>query len=104
MADHALHPPMYPLLFFFWTLISPAQESCQGETKGGKKTGLWKCYYEDGKPQTEGSYADDLKEGSWKLYHTNGKLAGEGAYEKDHEKGKWKFYDEAGKLLMEQEY
>jgi antitoxin component YwqK of YwqJK toxin-antitoxin module len=95
---------LYLLLFSVLEFLSPSQEKCVGEQKDGKKNGPWKCYYEDGKLQTEGAYLNDLKQGAWKLYHSNGKLAGEGSYEMDHEKGKWKFYDEAGQLLMEQDY
>jgi len=95
---------LYLLLFSLLTFQSPGQDKCLGEVKDGKKNGLWKCYYADGKLQTEGGYLNDLKQGVWKLYHANGTLAGEGTFEKDHEKGKWKFYDEEGQLLMEQDY
>jgi uncharacterized protein len=84
--------------------VDPPQENCKGEIKDGKRTGSWKCFYDDGKLQTEGGYVNGLKDGPWKLYHANGKVAGEGVYEKDHEKGKWKFYDEDGQVMLEQEY
>lgn len=95
---------LYFILLLSLTVTSPTQDNCKGEMKEGKRIDSWKCYYENGKLQTEGNYTADLKEGYWKLYHTNGKLAGEGNYEKDHEKGKWKFYDEEDKLMMEQDY
>ena len=96
------------LLAGLFALIAPARplpgDDCRGQTQDGKKTGVWKCFYADGKVQTEGPYANDHKQGAWKLYHTNGQLAGEGNYAQDQEKGKWKFYDEEGHLLLEQDY
>jgi antitoxin component YwqK of YwqJK toxin-antitoxin module len=88
-------------LFF----LAPTQDDhCKGEMKDGKRNGVWKCLYDDGKVQMEGSYAADLKEGAWKIYHTNGQLAAVGSYVKGQEKGKWTFYDETGKVLMENDY
>lgn len=92
-------------LFLFLSVLSPTQDNhCKGETKDGKREGVWKCYYDDGKIQAEGPYVADTKQGEWKLYHSNGKLAAVGAYEKGHEKGKWIFYDDNGAVLMENVY
>lgn len=96
---------MIKLLFIasLWLTAPTQDDHCKGEKKDGKREGVWKCYYDDGKLQSEGGYVADQKEGIWKIYHSNGQLAGVGPYVKGAEKGKWTFYDEAGKVLMEVE-
>lgn len=84
--------------------FSSLTENCKGELKDGKKTGVWHCYYEDGKVMQEGPYLDNLKNGLWKFFHVNGAVALEGSYVNDVEKGQWKVFDEAGKQTDVIEY
>jgi antitoxin component YwqK of YwqJK toxin-antitoxin module len=91
------------VIFWLFFMGTSYAENCKGDLKDGKKQGLWKCYYDDGKLQQEGNYENDKKEGVWKLYHSNGKLAAEGTYKADQEKGKWRFYDDNGTLLFEED-
>ncbi|HYG41043.1 MAG TPA: hypothetical protein VD908_20600 [Cytophagales bacterium] len=84
--------------------FSAKGENCKGEVKDGKKTGIWLCYYDDGKVMQEGLYSDDMKNGSWRFFHSNGKVALEGNYVNDVEKGQWKVFDEEGKQVDVIEY
>jgi len=44
------------------------------KTVNGKKEGLWKYHYPNGKLWYEGHYREDKKDGLWKEYDENGVL------------------------------
>lgn len=66
--------------------------------KDGKKYGLWREYYDNGKLKTEGKYTADLKEGLHKEWQEDGVLLLEGFYAKGKANGLMKWYGESGHL------
>lgn len=75
----------------------------EGELKNGKRTGIWKAYFEDGTLWSEGKFIDGERNGYGLNYYPNGKLRMEGDYKNDKQSGKWKYYNEQGVLIEEVE-
>lgn len=71
-------------------------------TDAGKKEGLWKEYYPDGKMKATGTYADDIKTGEWKFYYPNGQLEQTGSYKAGKLEGEWNWFYSSGKPLRKE--
>ena len=70
----------------------------------GKKNGIGKEYYKDGKLKFEGEYLNGKRNGIGKRYYNDGKLLSEGEYLNGEKIGIFKKYYSDGKLLSEGEY
>jgi antitoxin component YwqK of YwqJK toxin-antitoxin module len=62
----------------------------------GKRDGLWKSYYENGNPWSEGMYEHGLENGRTTAWYENGKKRYEGETINGKPTGKWLFWDEKG--------
>ncbi|WP_124398366.1 toxin-antitoxin system YwqK family antitoxin [Thermaurantimonas aggregans] len=70
----------------------------------GRKFGLWKFYYTDGKLYSRGEFYNDLKEGIWEYYYPDGSIQEKGEYKRDLLNGKWLSYCTNGNILKEISY
>ncbi|MFL5764569.1 MAG: toxin-antitoxin system YwqK family antitoxin [Bacteroidia bacterium] len=76
----------------------------QGKMKDGKREGLWKSWYEDGKPWSETTFKAGIRNGKTKTWYENGNPRYEGEYTNDNESGKWTYWDESGKEVTKKDY
>jgi antitoxin component YwqK of YwqJK toxin-antitoxin module len=76
----------------------------RGMMKDGKREGLWKSWYEDGKPWSETTFKAGIKNGKTTTWYENGNKRYEGEYSNDEESGNWTFWDESGKEVSKQDY
>ena len=77
---------------------------CEGEYLNGKKQGIAKEYYLDGKLLFEGEYLNGKRNGTGKVYNSDKKLLFEGEFLNGKRNGSGKLYYSDGKLLSEGEY
>ncbi|HEY0030734.1 MAG TPA: hypothetical protein VGC65_08245 [Bacteroidia bacterium] len=76
----------------------------QGMMKEGKREGLWKSWYEDGKPWSETTFSSGVRNGKTTTWYDNGNKRYQGAYTNDIESGKWIYWDEKGKEVSTKDY
>lgn len=60
-----------------------------GIIRDGKKEGLWKIFYDDGKLKHEIFYKNDMKEGMFRSYYSSGALRVDTNYKNDELDGSW---------------
>lgn len=72
--------------------------------KNGVKEGLWKKYYEDGKPRQDANYLNGKLEGDYKVYTDEGKPFIEGKYKEDKKAGIWYYYTSSGAIEKIEKY
>jgi antitoxin component YwqK of YwqJK toxin-antitoxin module len=65
-------------------------------SKTKHRDGLWKSFYEDGKPWSIGSYTEGVETGEKKVWYPNGKIRYKGTMVKGKPSGVWFFWDEKG--------
>ncbi len=84
----------------YWIVHKPyCEEKLQeGNYVDGKKEGLWRSYYSDGKLKSEITYRHGEKYGKAKTYFENGNIAEEGVWLIDKWVNKYKAYYRNGKL------
>lgn len=71
----------------------------------GKKQGLWKHYYDNGRLRSEGKYVNDKPIGLWKYYYENGVLEQTGHYDKSGlYTDIWKWYYKDGSPRVIEQY
>jgi len=70
----------------------------EGRYLNGKKTGLWKQYYDNQALKSEIIYKNNIPFGHAKFYYKNGHTWEEGNWENYKWNGKYKFYYESGQL------
>lgn len=73
-------------------------------TDSGKKEGLWKEYFNDGKLKAFGDYSNNLKNGIWKYYYKNGQLEEIGKFIDNKPDSIWQWYYSDGKLLRTENF
>jgi antitoxin component YwqK of YwqJK toxin-antitoxin module len=76
----------------------------RGNMKDGKREGLWKSWYEDGKQWSETTFKAGIKNGKTTTWYENGNKRYEGEYTNDEESGLWTYWDESGKEVSKQDY
>lgn len=86
------------------TFYPNKQMQMDGGYKNNKREGVWKYWYENGKPWSEGFYVNGKSEGKRTTYFENGKIRYVGNYREDMRVGKWQFFDETGRMLSEVDY
>jgi MORN repeat variant len=67
----------------------------------GLRTGVWRFWYEDGRPARELEFLAGVRERGAREWHPNGQLAAEGSYTAGERDGRWRFWDAAGHLSKE---
>ncbi len=71
----------------------------------GRKQGIWKEFYPDGKTQSQGEYLNNKRVGEWVFFHPNEKVEQKGKYDKKGKaQGVWKWFYETGNVLREENY
>lgn len=71
---------------------------------GGERTGPWEQYYSDGKLRLRSTYLCDEKNGVFKTFYNNGLPMMTGAYASGRMDGEWIYYDEKGKITKKESY
>ncbi|MBI2968702.1 MAG: hypothetical protein HYY40_12950 [Bacteroidetes bacterium] len=72
----------------------------EGNYTDGKKTGIWKKLYPNGKTESEITYTNNRPDGPAKMYYENGNLKEEGLWKINKWAGEYKFYYENGQLYQ----
>jgi antitoxin component YwqK of YwqJK toxin-antitoxin module len=72
-----------------------------GVYDNNRKTGIWKCYYENGNLKSEINYVNNKADGYAKIYYENGKISEEGIWKGTKWVGKYLFYHENGNKAYE---
>ena len=67
----------------------------------GLRTGVWRFWFEDGRPSRELEYLDGVRERAAREWHPNGTQAADGRYVAGRRDGRWQFWDERGRLTAE---
>jgi antitoxin component YwqK of YwqJK toxin-antitoxin module len=70
----------------------------------GKPTGIWRSYWENGKPRTECFYLGADVERTMTFWREDGKLSAQGPACDGARRGKWRFWWANGQLAEEGEY
>ncbi len=70
----------------------------------GMRTGVWRFWYEDGRPAREIEFIAGVRERGTREWHPNGQLAAEGAYVAGERDGRWRWWDPQGHLTRETTY
>jgi hypothetical protein len=68
----------------------------KGNYKDGKREGLWKKFYKEGEFLTKENYKDGKLDGFSEVYHKNGQLAAKGNFKDGKEDGLLEFFNEDG--------
>jgi len=76
----------------------------RGMMKNGKRTGLWKSWYEDGTPWSETTFKDGIKTGKTITWYENGKKRYEGFYTNNIASGKWIYWDDKGNIIEPKDF
>lgn len=67
----------------------------------GKRNGLWKYWYSNGKLWSEGEFANGKRNGKADVFFEHGQMRYKGQFTNDKESGKWVFYNEDGTVYNE---
>lgn len=120
---------MKKIWFLFFGLISllATSQEINHTDASGRRQGLWKKQYPNGKTMYEGSFRDNQPVGQWKRYHesgqlkalliypetgdsvqaqlfdTSGKQIARGVYTDEKKAGNWLYFSE-GKKIAEENY
>lgn len=65
-----------------------------------KNEGLWEYYYPDGQLETQGVFEYNKPEGKWISYYRNGNKKCEGIYKDGEQEGIWVYYDKEGNITF----
>jgi uncharacterized protein len=89
-----------------WTeFYETGEKEANGEYLNGKKTGLWKYYFRNGKTEQTGAYNTNGKpEGNWKWYYESGNLRKEDNFMKSKLNGQYIELSDSGKIIIKGEY
>lgn len=64
--------------------------------ENGKRTGIWKSFYDDGTSWSVGEFSNGIEVGEKKTWYSNGKLRYQGQMKAGKAHGTWVFWDEKG--------
>lgn len=67
----------------------------------GLRSGPWRFWFEDGRPEREIGFLDGVRDGPVREWHENGTSATEGAYRGGVRDGRWQFWDAQGALTAD---
>lgn len=67
----------------------------------GLRTGIWRFWFEDGRPERELGFLDGVRDGPVREWHPDGTAATEGAYRAGLRDGRWRFWDARGALTAD---
>ena len=70
----------------------------------GLRTGVWRFWYEDGRPEREVEYLAGVRERAARAWHPNGQPAVDGSYLAGERDGVWRWWDPSGRPLGESTY
>jgi antitoxin component YwqK of YwqJK toxin-antitoxin module len=70
----------------------------------GLRTGIWRFWFEDGRPARELEFLGGVREHAVREWHPNGTQAAEGFYVAGLRDGRWRFWDQRGQLTAEAVY
>ena len=70
----------------------------------GLRTGVWRFWYADGRPEREIEYLAGVRERVARAWHPSGAPAVEGAYVAGEREGVWRWWDARGQLAGEVTY
>jgi hypothetical protein len=70
----------------------------------GLRAGVWRTWFEDGRPALEIEYLGGVRERGAREWHPNGMPAAEGSYLGGLRDGRWRFWDERGQPTGERWY
>jgi antitoxin component YwqK of YwqJK toxin-antitoxin module len=70
----------------------------------GLRTGVWRFWFESGRPAREVEYWAGVREHAAREWHQNGALAAEGSYVSGERDGLWRWWDEQGRVVREIRY
>lgn len=76
----------------------------EGEYEAGKKTGLWKTYFINGKLKSEIEYKNNRPNGLFKTYYDNGQLEEEGTWKGSFYTGSFKRFYSNGVVAQEKNF
>jgi hypothetical protein len=65
----------------------------------GLRTGVWRFWFEDGRPEREVEYRAGVRERAARAWHPSGQLAAEGLYMAGERDGVWRWWDASGRPL-----
>jgi antitoxin component YwqK of YwqJK toxin-antitoxin module len=68
------------------------------EVADGKKNGIFKIYFLDGKVEMKGTIKENKNDGKWQYFYPNGTIESEGNFKNDQPIDKWTWYYESGKI------
>ena len=91
------------LSVFGWIIpqLALAQEMLNLSDENGKKTGLWKGFYQDGSLRYEGSFLNDRPQGIFRYYDESGRLKATNSFDHTGRKAWHRAFDSTGFLLAE---
>jgi antitoxin component YwqK of YwqJK toxin-antitoxin module len=70
----------------------------------GLRTGVWRFWYPDGRPEREVEYLAGVRERIARAWHPNGAPAADGFYLAGERDGRWRWWDASGRYLGEARY
>ncbi len=70
----------------------------------GLRTGVWRFWYADGRPEREIEYLAGVRERVARAWHPSGAPAVEGAYVAGEREGVWRWWDAHGRAIGEASY
>lgn len=76
----------------------------EGRCINGKREGVWRAWYEDGKLWSEGSFKDGKNNGKHVNYYENGAMRYSGEYRDGSRIGTWYFYDTLENIIKVNDY
>jgi antitoxin component YwqK of YwqJK toxin-antitoxin module len=70
----------------------------------GLRTGIWRFWFEDGRPARELEFLGGVRQGAARQWHPSGTQAAEGFYVAGLRDGRWRFWDQRSQLTAEAVY
>jgi antitoxin component YwqK of YwqJK toxin-antitoxin module len=67
----------------------------------GLRTGVWRFWFEDGRPSRELEFLDGIRERTARQWYPNGAPAVDGSYLAGRREGRWRSWDERGQLTAD---
>ena len=72
--------------------------------RNGKKHGLSRIFFPDGRVSEVITWADDIRDGPWETWFTDGKIKMRGAWKAGEKSGPFVFYYNSGKVMITGDY
>jgi antitoxin component YwqK of YwqJK toxin-antitoxin module len=90
----------------YWTIIADdgSHTKEEGNYKEGRKDGLWKAYYPDGKLKHEITYTEGIAKGPARFYYKDGSLWEEGNWQEHCWVGDYRLYHPTGNAAYQFHY